>query len=96
MGYFGRGTAATAAPGAVIVFFALLGFEETQRPQRDMPNGIVGSIAVVTLLFMLVSLVLTGMVPYAQLNTAAPMATALVSVGQQWAAGLVSPARSPG
>lgn len=61
-----------------------------------MPNGIVGSLAVVTLLFMLVSLVLTGVVPYTQLNTAAPMATALVSVGQQWPAGLVSPARSPG
>jgi APA family basic amino acid/polyamine antiporter len=91
---FGLGGIVT---GAAIVFFAFLGFdlvattaEETRRPQRDMPIGILGSLAVVTLLYMLVSLVLTGIAPYTELNTAAPMATALVSVGQAWAAGLVS------
>jgi len=83
--------------GAAIVFFAYIGFdivattaEETRNPQRDMPIGILGSLAIVTILYVVVSLVMTGMVPYGELNTAAPMATAFQATGQAWATGLVS------
>jgi len=83
--------------GAAIVFFAFIGFdvvattaEETRKPQRDMPIGILGSLAVCTVLYVVVSLVLTGMVKYTELNTAAPMADALKAVGYDWIASLVS------
>ena len=64
--------------------------EETRRPQRDMPIGILGSLAICTVLYVVVSLVLTGMVKYTELNTAAPMADALKAVGYDWIASLVS------
>ncbi|GHO52728.1 amino acid permease [Ktedonobacter robiniae] len=86
--------------GAAIVFFAYIGFdivattaEETKKPQRDMPIGILGSLVVCTVLYIVVSLILTGVVSYKtlkQLNTAAPMATAFEVIGKPWAAGLVS------
>jgi basic amino acid/polyamine antiporter, APA family len=83
--------------GAAIVFFAFIGFdvvattaEETRRPQRDMPIGILGSLAICTLLYVVVSLVLTGIVKYTELNSAAPMADALEAVGYDWIASLVS------
>lgn len=83
--------------GAAIVFFAYIGFdivattaEETKKPQRDMPIGILGSLTVCTVLYIIVSLIMTGVVSYKQLNTAAPMATAFEAIGQSWAAGLVS------
>ena len=83
--------------GAAIVFFAFIGFdvvattaEETRNPQRDMPIGILGSLAICTLLYVIVSLVLTGIVKYTELNTAAPMADALEAVGYDWIASLVS------
>jgi basic amino acid/polyamine antiporter, APA family len=83
--------------GAAIVFFAFIGFdvvattaEETRRPQRDMPIGILGSLAICTLLYVVVSLVLTGIVKYTELNSAAPMADALEAVGYNWIASLVS------
>lgn len=83
--------------GAAIVFFAYVGFdvvattaEETRQPQRDLPIGILGSLAIATVLYVAVALVMTGMAPYQTLGTAAPMATALVEVGLPWAAGLVS------
>jgi APA family basic amino acid/polyamine antiporter len=83
--------------GAAYVFFAYIGFdivataaEETRRPQRDMPIGILGSLVICTILYIAVSLVLTGIVSYKQLNTAAPMATAFAAIGQGWAAVLVS------
>jgi len=83
--------------GAAIVFFAYIGFdivattaEETRNPQRDMPLGILGSLAIVTVLYVVVSLIMTGLVPYGQLNTAAPMATAFQAIGLNWATGLVS------
>jgi APA family basic amino acid/polyamine antiporter len=83
--------------GAAIVFFAFIGFdvvattaEETRHPQRDMPIGILGSLAICTVLYVVVSMVLTGMVKYTQLNTAAPMADALKAVGYDWIASLVS------
>jgi APA family basic amino acid/polyamine antiporter len=83
--------------GAAIVFFAFIGFdvvattaEETRKPQRDMPIGILGSLAICTVLYVVVSMVLTGMVKYTELNTAAPMADALKAVGYDWIASLVS------
>jgi basic amino acid/polyamine antiporter, APA family len=83
--------------GAAIVFFAFIGFdvvattaEETRNPQRDMPIGILGSLAICTLLYVVVSLVLTGIVKYTELNSAAPMADALEAVGYDWIASLVS------
>jgi basic amino acid/polyamine antiporter, APA family len=83
--------------GAAIVFFAFIGFdvvattaEETRNPQRDMPIGILGSLAICTVLYVVVSMVLTGIVKYTELNTAAPMADALKAVGYNWIASLVS------
>jgi APA family basic amino acid/polyamine antiporter len=82
---------------AAVVFFAYIGFdivattaEETRNPRRDMPIGILGSLAIVTILYVAVSLVMTGLLPYQELNTAAPMATAFQAIGLDWATGLVS------
>jgi APA family basic amino acid/polyamine antiporter len=77
--------------GAGLVFFAYIGFDavsttaqEAKNPQKDMPIGILGSLAVCTLLYMVVSAVLTGMVPYTELNLPAPMAYAMQAVGAPW------------
>jgi APA family basic amino acid/polyamine antiporter len=74
--------------GAGLVFFAYIGFDavstaaqEAKNPQKDMPIGILGSLAICTLLYVVVSAVLTGMVPYTELNVPAPMALALERVG---------------
>ncbi|WP_281280967.1 amino acid permease [Actinocorallia herbida] len=84
--------------GAVaIVFFAFIGFdivattaEEARRPQRDLPIGILGSLALCTLLYVLVSLVIVGMQHYSDLSEAAPLADAFRAVGQPFFAGLIS------
>jgi APA family basic amino acid/polyamine antiporter len=85
--------------GAAIVFFAFIGFdivattaEETRNPQRDVPRGILGSLAIVTVLYMAVSLVVTGMRDYRTIdpNDAAPLATAFDSVGMDWMGRLLS------
>ncbi len=75
--------------GAALVFFAFIGFdivataaEETKRPQKDLPRGIFGSLAIITVLYVVVSLVVTGMVHYDKLSTKAPLAEAFVSVGK--------------
>jgi APA family basic amino acid/polyamine antiporter len=72
--------------GASIVFYAYLGFDavstaaqETRNPQRDMPIGILGSLVVCTLLYIVFAGVLTGMVPYTLLGTPSPVVTALES-----------------
>ncbi|MBA3859697.1 MAG: amino acid permease, partial [Cyanobacteria bacterium PR.3.49] len=73
--------------GAAIVFFSFIGFdavsstaEETKNPQRDMPVGMLGSLAICTILYAAVSLVLTGILPYQQYaNDAAPVATAIAA-----------------
>jgi APA family basic amino acid/polyamine antiporter len=74
--------------GAGLVFFAYIGFDavstaaqEAKNPQKDMPIGILGSLAICTLLYVVVSGVLTGMVPYTELNLPAPMAYAMEKVG---------------
>jgi len=67
-----------------IVFFAFIGFDavstaagETKDPQRNMPIGLLGSLAICTIIYVIVCLVLTGLVPYTQLGTAKPVVTAL-------------------
>jgi basic amino acid/polyamine antiporter, APA family len=70
--------------------------EETRRPQRDMPISILGSLAICTLLYVVVSLVLTGIVRYTELNSAAPMADALEAVGYDWIASMSRWGRWPG
>ncbi len=83
--------------GAATIFFAYIGFdavstaaEECENPQRDLPIGIIGSLAVCTVLYIAVSGVLTGIVPYSELKTASPVASALLKVGEEWAAGLIA------
>ncbi|HEY2931758.1 MAG TPA: amino acid permease [Acidobacteriota bacterium] len=84
--------------GAAIVFFAFIGFdavsttaEEARNPQRDMPIGMIASLAVTTVLYIGVSMVLTGMLNWRQLNDAAPVAKALREVGgARWAQAFVS------
>ena len=71
--------------GAGVIFFAYIGFDavstsaqEARNPQRDMPRGILGSLAVCTILYVLVSAVMVGLVPYmAMLNEAAPLVVAI-------------------
>ena len=72
---------------AAIVFFAYIGFDavstaagEAKNPQRDMPIGILGSLAICTVIYIIVCAVLTGMTNYTLLNTAKPVATALEEV----------------
>jgi APA family basic amino acid/polyamine antiporter len=74
--------------GAAIVFFAYIGFdaistaaEETRNPQRNLPIGILGGLAVCTIIYVIVGAVLTGMVPYTELAVADPLARALQLAG---------------
>lgn len=83
--------------GATTVFFAFLGFDvvsssaaEVKKPQKNMPIGIIGTLAVAVILYMGVSLVLTGMVNYTRLNIANPVSFALEYVHQDWLAELLS------
>jgi len=76
---------------ASIIFFAYVGFEavstaaqEAKDPQKDMPFGILGSLLVCTVLYMAVSAVLTGIVPYKQLGVAEPIALAVDKIGMGW------------
>ncbi|WP_141430489.1 amino acid permease [Bacillus sp. 03113] len=85
------------AVGAATVFFAYLGFdavataaEEVKNPQRNMPIGIIASLAVCTVLYIIVSSILTGIVPYTELNVKNPAAFALQYIHQDWAAGFIS------
>jgi APA family basic amino acid/polyamine antiporter len=82
--------------GAALVFFAYIGFdvvattaEETRDPSRTMPIAILGSLAIVTLLYCAVSGVLTGMAPFKQLNGDAPIADAFKGLGHDWVAAIV-------
>lgn len=88
--------------GASIVFFAFVGFdivatmaEETKDPQRNVPRGILASLGIVTVLYILISIVLSGMVSYTQLRTVpgrgqANLATAFQSNGVDWASRVIS------
>jgi basic amino acid/polyamine antiporter, APA family len=83
--------------GAAIVFFAYIGFdaistaaEETKDPQRNLPRGILGGLAICTLIYVIIGAVLTGMVPYQQLAVADPLARALQLAGFGTAGWLVA------
>ena len=74
--------------GAAIVFFAYIGFdaistaaEETKNPQRNMPIGILGGLAICTVIYVMIGIVATGLVPYQQLKAADPLAQALELAG---------------
>jgi APA family basic amino acid/polyamine antiporter len=83
--------------GAALVFFAYIGFdivataaEETRNPQRDLPIGILASLGICTVLYILVSLVVTGMVSYTKLDVDAPLAFAFKEHGLSWASTIIS------
>jgi len=96
------GTSAEGKPvgimaGAAMVFFAYVGFdavstavEEARNPQRDVPIGIVAALLFCTLVYIVVSGLLTGIVPYTQLNVPHPVAHSLELIGINWASALVS------
>ncbi len=83
--------------GAALVFFAYIGFdalstavEETINPQRDLPIGILGSVIICSVLYIVVSALLTGIVPYTTLNVGSPVASALLQLGYKTAAGIIA------
>lgn len=83
--------------GAAIIFFSYIGFdsvsthaEEARRPQRDVPVGIIASLLICTTLYMGVGAVLTGMVPYNEIDKEAPLATAFSRYGLTWAQAMIS------
>jgi basic amino acid/polyamine antiporter, APA family len=83
--------------GASLVFFAFIGFdvvattaEEAKNPQRDLPRGILGSLVICTVLYVAVTLVITGMVKYDQIHPSAALAEAFRSVGHSGYATLIS------
>ena len=82
--------------GAAVVFFAYIGFDavstaaqEARSPNRDMPIGILGSLALCTFLYVAVSLVLTGIVPFDKLNVPDPIAVGIDAAGVGWLAQLI-------
>ncbi len=82
--------------GAGVVFFAYIGFDavstaaqEAKNPKKDMPVGILGSLVICTVLYILVSGLLTHIVPYTQLNVPDPVVVGIRVTGQQWATFLV-------
>jgi len=82
---------------AALVFFAYIGFdvvattaEEAKNPQRDLPRGIIGSLVICTILYVAVSLVITGMVKYSEIDPKAALANAFVAVGKDGYATLIS------
>lgn len=83
--------------GASIVFFAYVGFdavstavEEARNPQRDVPIGIIASLIICTLVYIVVSGLLTGIVSYTKLNVSSPVAYSLQLLGYNWASALVA------
>jgi len=82
---------------AAIIFFAYIGFdavstaaEETRNPQRDMPIGMIASLIICTVIYIAVATVLTGMLPWRQLGTAEPLATAFSARNITWASGIIA------
>lgn len=83
--------------GAFLIFFAYIGFdtisttaEETKNPQRDLPIGIIGTLVICTILYIVVALILTGIMPYNQIDFQAPIAHAMRFIGQNRLAGFIS------
>ena len=95
-GEFGKYGWSGIARAAGVIFFAYIGFDavstaaqEAKNPQKDMPIGILGSLAICTLLYILVSGLLTGVVSYTQLNVADPVAVGIDATGVRWGSILV-------
>jgi APA family basic amino acid/polyamine antiporter len=83
--------------GAALIFFAYIGFdavstaaEEARRPQRDLPIGILASLAVCTLIYVVVAGLLTGVVTYSSLNVGSPVADVMLRLGYPWAAAFIA------
>ncbi len=83
--------------GAALIFFAYIGFdavstaaEEARVPQRDVPIGIISSLVICSVLYIVVAGLLTGIVPYKTLNVPSPVAQSMLQLGHPWAAGLIA------
>src|SRR6478672_9966518 len=90
-GQFGHFGLSGVLRGAGVMFFAYIGFDavttaaqESKNPQRDMPIGILVSLAICTVLYIAVALVLVGIVPYTKLNVADPLAVGIDATGLKW------------
>lgn len=95
-GHFGMFGWSGIMRGAGVVFFAYIGFDavstaaqEARNPQKDMPIGILGSLIICTVLYIIVSGLLTGLKPYTSLNVAAPVADGAAAIGMNWAIVLI-------
>ncbi|MFN7946994.1 MAG: amino acid permease [Blastocatellia bacterium] len=95
-GSFGQFGWSGVARGAASVFFAYIGFDavstaaqEAKNPQRDMPIGLLGSLAICTFLYLIVAVLLTGVINYSRLNVAAPVALAIDETGVGWGSLLI-------
>ncbi len=93
----GEGKPIGILAGASLVFFAYVGFdavstavEEAKNPKRDVPIGILSSLVFCTLIYIIVSGLLTGILPYPELNVSSPVAHALQQIGVNWASALVA------
>lgn len=83
--------------GAALIFFAYIGFDavstaadEARNPQRDLPVGILASLAVCTVIYIVVAGVLTGIAPYKTLNNPSPVADVMLRLGYPWVAGMIA------
>jgi APA family basic amino acid/polyamine antiporter len=95
-GEFGKYGWSGIARAASVIFFAYIGFDavstaaqEARNPQRDMPMGIMGSLLICTILYILVSGLLTALVPYTALNVSDPVAVGIDATGVRWGSFLV-------
>src|SRR5207247_10902627 len=86
-----------ALAGAAVIFFAYIGFdsisthaEEAKNPQKDVPVGIIASLVICTVLYIAVSAILTGMVPYQEINIETPVSDAFRRAGLPWARFLIT------
>ena len=96
LGKFGAFGWSGVARGAAVIFFAYIGFDavstaaqEAKNPQKDMPIGIIGSLVICTILYVLVSGLLTAVVPYSDLNVPDPVAVGIDATGVRWGSLLV-------
>jgi APA family basic amino acid/polyamine antiporter len=95
-GEFGHFGFTGVVRGAAVVFFAFIGFDaacaaaqEAKNPRRDVPIGILGSLLICTILYIAVAAVLTGIVPYMQLNVPDPIALGIDATGLRWLSPLI-------
>jgi APA family basic amino acid/polyamine antiporter len=95
-GQFGQYGWSGVARGAAVIFFAYIGFDavsttaqEAKNPQRDLPLGILGSLAICTVLYVAVAVLLTGVMHYSRLGVAAPVALGIDATGVRWGGLLV-------